>query len=134
MAWSNTHYDALDCTVMAGGVYITGLSETMVTGSKDEEFFTTEVGAQGDVVENENNNPLGTITLTIQSTCPQKGYLLGLARSGQHFPMWVINKNLGERMGGTNCRIKNFPELEHAKEAGDREIEVQVFDYTVEGI
>ena len=30
--------------------------------------------------------------------------------------------------------IKNFPELAHTNEAGDREFEFQVFDYTVESV
>ena len=127
-----TQYDAKDCTITVNNVYITGLGEDMVTGSKDEEFFSTAVGAQGDVVVNETNNSLGTITLTVQATSPQKGYLMGLARQKEMFPIWVVNKSIGERMGGTKARIKNFPELANGVEAEDREFEIQVFDYTVE--
>lgn len=128
----STTYNAKDCAITADNVYITGLGETMVTGEKDEEFFTTTVGAQGDVVINETNNPLGTITLTVQATSPQKAYLIGLAKAGTIFPFWAVNKSIGERMGGTQARIKNFPSLEQGTEAGDREFEIAVFDYTVE--
>lgn len=125
-------YNSKDCVVTIDGVFITGLGEDMVTGAKDEEFFTTAVGAQGDVIVNENNNSLGTITLTIQATCPQKAFILELAKKGAIVPVWVANKSINERFGGTSARIKNFPELGNGKEAADREIEIQVFDYTVE--
>lgn len=126
-----TQYNAKDCVITVGDVYITGLGETMVTGEKDEEFFSTTVGALGDVVVNENNNPLGTITLTVQSTSPQKAFLIDLAKSRTIFPIWVVNKSIGERMGGNQASIKKYPSMEQGKEAGDREFEIQVFDYDV---
>lgn len=129
---SFTTYDAKSCTIMIDGVYITGLSEDMVSGEKDEEFFSTAVGAQGDVVRSNINNDLGTITLTVQTTCPQKAFLTSLAKRDDTFPIWVINKALGERMGGTMANLKNYPSIERGTEAGDMEFEFQVFDYTVE--
>ena len=132
MANNVTQYDAKDCTITVNNVYITGLGEDMVTGSKDEEFFSTTVGAQGDIVVNETNNSLGTITLTVQATSPQKAFLIGLAKQKEFFSIWCVNKSIGERMGGTKARIKNFPELSNGTEAEDREFEIQVFDYTVE--
>lgn len=127
-----TNYNAKDCTILVDGVYITGVGEDMVTGSKDEEFFTSAVGAQGDIVVNEINNGLGTITLTVQATSPQKSMLLTLAKQGKAFPLWVSNKSIGERMGGTQARIKNYPELANGAEIDDREFEFQVFDFDVE--
>lgn len=129
-----TSYNAKDCTVTVDNVYITQLGEDMVTFEKDEEMFTTVVGAQGDVVMSEINNPLATITLTVQATSPQKKYLLNLAKAGKVFPIWCMNRSIGERFGGTKARIKNFPSLEHGAEAADREFEIQVFDGTVESI
>lgn len=129
-----TSYDAKNCTVVVDGVYITGLSETMVTGEKDEEMFTTSVGAQGDIVTSEINNTLGTITLTVQPTSPQKSMLMNYARAKNEFAIWVTNKSIGERFGGTKARIKNFPSLEHGSEAADREFQIQVFDYDVESM
>lgn len=125
-------YNPKDCVITVGGVYITGLGEDMVSCEKDEEDFSTAVGAQGDVVINESNNRLGTITLTVQGTSPQKPYLLGLAKSGEMFDIWVINKSIGEKAGGTKARMKKFPSLEHGTELADREFEIQVFDYGVE--
>lgn len=127
-----TQYDAKDCVVTVGGVYITGLGEDMVSGEKDEESISTVVGAQGDVVVNRVNNDLGTITLTVQGTSPQKSYLTGLAKTCEMFDVWVINKTINEKFGGTKAMMKKLPTLENGAELSDREYEIQVFDYTVE--
>lgn len=127
-----TNYNAKDCVVTVGGVYITGLGEDMVSGEKDEDNVSAVVGAQGDVVVNEINNTLGTITLTVQGTSPQKKYLLGLAKSKKMVDIWVNNKSIGEKMGGTKAMIKKTPTLEQGAELADREFEFQVFDFSVE--
>lgn len=127
-----TNYNAKDCVITVDGVYITGLAEDIVSCEKDEELFSTKVGAVGDVVINETHDPIGTITLTVQATSPQKEMLLELARSRKMFQIWVVNKSIGERVGGTMARIKNYPSIELGAEAEDREFEIAVFDYTVE--
>lgn len=129
-----TQYNAKDCTVMVSGVYITGLGEDMVSFEKDEEMFETAVGAQGDSVVNMINNDLCTLTLTVQITSPQKKFLINLARTRTQFPIWVTNKSIGERFGGTKAMIKSFPELTHGAEGEDREFEIQVFDGVVQAV
>lgn len=124
-------YNPKDCVITVRGVYITGLGEDMVNCEKDEDNFTTGVGAQGDVVVNQSNNQLGTITVTVQGTSPQKDYLMGLCKSGKMFDIWVINKSIGEKVGGTQAMMKKPPTLEQGTELSDREFEIQVFDYTV---
>lgn len=125
-------YDSKDCVITVDGVYITGLGEDMVSCGKDEDNFSTNVGAQGDVVVNRSHNRLGTITITVQGTSPQKSYLLGLANSGRMFDVWVINKSIKEKCGGSRAMMKKPPDLEQGAELADREFEIQVFDYTVE--
>lgn len=129
-----TRYNAKDTTIIVGTTYITGLGEDMISGEKDEEFFSTSVGAQGDIVKNETNNTLGSITITVQPTSPQKKFLLSLANKKETFPIWCVNKSLGERMGGTQASLKNYPSIERGAEASDMEFEFQIFDYTVETV
>lgn len=129
-----TTYNAKDTVVTVDNFYLTGLGEDFITGEKDEDLFEAEVGAQGDVVENENNNPLGTITLSLQATSPQMKTILEYMRSGKHFPIWCTNKTIGERFGGTDARIKSVPSLEYGATIAEREIVIQVFDYDVEPI
>lgn len=125
-------YNPKDCVITVGGVYITGLGEDMVSCEKDEDNFSASVGAQGDVVVNQSNNNLGTITVTVQGTSPQKDYLMGLAKSRGMFDVWVINKSIGEKVGGSQATMKKPPTMEQGAELADREFEIQVFDYTVD--
>lgn len=127
-----TKYNAKDCVITVDGVYITGLGEDMVTCEKDEDNASVVVGALGDVVVNETNNDLGTITITVQGTCPQKAHLMNLAKTKKIFPVWVNNKSIGEKVGGTKAFMKKTPSLEQGTELADREFEIQVCDYTVE--
>lgn len=127
-----TRYNAKDTVVMVGGVYITGLGEDMISGEKTEDNVSAVVGAQGDVVANEVNNDLGEITLTVQATSPQKPFLLELTKTKEMVDIWVINKNLGEKMGGTKCQVKKTPGMEYAAEIADREFTFLVYDYTVD--
>jgi len=127
-----TQYNAKDVVITVDDVFITGLGEDFVTGEKDEDNASPVVGAQGDVVVNEINNDLGTITLTLQGTSPQLPFIKKLARTKTIIPVWVNNKALKEKFGGSKAMIKKTPSLEYGAELADREIEIQVFDYTVE--
>jgi hypothetical protein len=127
-------YDAKDTSVVVDGTYITGLGEDMVSAEKEEDFFTTSVGAQGDIVKSEVNNTLGTMTVTVQPTSPSKKFLLGLASRKEPFPIWAVNKKLGERFGGTKANLLNYPEISRGAEAEDMEFTFQVFDLTVKAI
>lgn len=134
-----TRYNAKDCSIMVGGTdsipktYITGLGEDMVTGSKDEDFYEASVGAQGDIIACEVNNTLGEITVAVQPTSPQKQFLMNLAGINEFFPVWVVNKSLGERFGGTMAKVKSFPEMSRGATAEDMEFVFGIFDYTVDG-
>ena len=127
-----TRYNAKDCTIVVDNVFITGLGEDMVTGEKDEDYFEPIVGAQGDVIKSENNNDLGQVTITVQPTSPQKSFLLGLAKRTDAFPLWVTNKALGERFGGSQANLLTAPSFERGASAEDMEFVFQVFDYTTE--
>ena len=126
------NYDAKNTTIIVDGVYITGLGEDMITGEKDEDFFETSVGAQGDVIKSVKNNTLGSITISVQATSPQKKFLMSLANRADPFPIWCNDKVLNERMGGTMANLKTFPEFARGAEAEDMEFVFQVFDFIVE--
>lgn len=125
-------YDAKDTSVLVDGIYITGFGEDMISAEKEEDFNTPSVGAQGDVVSSRINNNLGTMSIFIQPTSPSKAYLLSLANRDEPFPIWAINKKLGERVGGTMALMKTFPEFARGAEAEDMEFVFQIYDYTVE--
>ena len=104
-------YNPNDTAVTLDGVYITGMGEDMIEFEFDEERFEAVVGAQGDVVVNETNNRLATFTLTIQATSPQYKMCLDYARKQKEFPIWGVNKSVGERFGGLPCSMSEFRRL-----------------------
>lgn len=127
-----TRYNAKDCTVTVDGVFITQLGEDMVSFEKAEAYFEPVVGAQGDIVKSEINNTIYNLTLTIQPTSPQKAFLLSKLASNENFPVWVVNKALGERFGGSMAAIQEMPEISRGSEAEDMEFTFCVFDGVVE--
>ena len=125
---SFTRYNAKDTSVVVNDVYITGLGEDMISIEKDESLAENVVGAQGDIVRSEINNSIYTITITVQVTSPQLGYLISLKNATEPFPLWVINKALGVRAGGTMAMISEMPEIALGSEAEDVEISFSVYD------
>lgn len=125
-------YNPNDVSVTIDGIYVTGLGEDMIEFEFDEERFEAVVGAQGDVVVNETNNKMATLTLTVQASSPQYQTMLRYAKDGTTFPVWVVNKSIGERCGGTKARFKNPASVSYGAELEDREFEVAIFDGCVE--
>jgi hypothetical protein len=129
MAGTVTTYDAQSVSIIVNGTYLTGLSEDMVSVSKDEDSYETTVGAQGDVVRSKVNNPLGTISVTLQQTSPQIAMLNSIAKSGALVPVSVINAGPPrETVTSTQAFIKKPADREYSASAGDREFEFQCLD------
>ena len=128
-----TSYDAKDVSVIVNGVYLTGFADgTFVSYSKDEEQFSTTVGALGDVARAKVNNPLGTITVTLQQTSPQVSMMNNLAKSGKLVEARIIHKGSNtQKVGGTQCFIKKPADGEFSNEISNRELEIAVLDYSV---
>jgi len=126
---ATTSYDAKSVSIIVGGTYLTGLAETMVVVSKDEDGFETTVGAQGDVVRSKVNNPLGTITVTLQQTSPQIAYLDSLAKTGALVSVSVINAGPPkETATATQAYLKKPADRTYGASAEDREYEFQCMD------
>ena len=123
-----TRYNAKDCSVIVDGVYITGLGEDMISWSKDEQYFEPVVGAQGDIIKSEINNDIHTLSVTVQVTSPQFGYLMELKNRKEPFPVWVVNKAIGIRLGGTMANVMEAPEVSLGASAEDAEFGFCVFD------
>ena len=121
-------YNAKDTSVVVDGVYITCLGEDMVSIEKEEALAENIVGAHGDIVRSEVNNSFYNITITVQPTSPQLGFLLSLKNRTDPFPLWVINKALGVRAGGSQAMIGEMPEIALGSEAEDIEITFCVYD------
>lgn len=123
-----TSYNAKDCSVVVDGVYITGLGEDMISIEKEEPLAENIVGAQGDIVRSEINNSIYNITVTVQMTSPQFPHLLSLKNREDFFPIWITNKALGIRAGGSQAKILELPEIALGASAEDVEIAFCVYD------
>ncbi|GBF73053.1 hypothetical protein PA598K_01338 [Paenibacillus sp. 598K] len=125
-------YDPKDVTTIVKGTYLTGYGEDLVTVAKDEENWSTAVGAQGDVVRSKVNNPLGTVTVTLQQTSPQCAFLDRLANSEELFPISVVYSGTPkETTTVTQAYIKKPSDREYGSEAGDRTYEFQCLDISM---
>lgn len=128
------NYDSKDTSIIVKDVHITGLGEDMISFEKDEDFFEPTVGGQGDVVKNVKNHPLGKAHVFVQPTSPQKKFLMELKNEQEPFPIWAINKSLGERTGGAMANLLSFPEVARGTTAEDMEFVFQIFDFTSDTI
>lgn len=126
-----SRYNAKDTTVIVDGVYITGLGEDMISYAKEESTAEFVVGAQGDVVKSEINNDIYTLTLSVQPTSPQLSHLISLKDRKDCFPVWVINKEMGITLGGTQACINEMPEISLSAEAQDLEIVISILDGSI---
>lgn len=126
-----TRYNATDTTVIVDGVYITGLGEDMISYAKEESTAEFVVGAQGDIVKSEINNDIYTLTLSVQPTSPQLSHLISLKDRKDCFPVWVINKEMGITLGGTQACINEMPEISLSAEAQDLEIVFSILDGSI---
>ncbi|MBY8913312.1 DUF3277 domain-containing protein [Bacillus sp. YC2] len=126
-------YNPMDVSVTVDGKIVTGFSEgTMVSCSKDEENFQTKMSAKGEASMAITNNKLGTVTLTLSQGSPFVAMLNKYANTGKQFPIWVNSAgSVKEKIGGTSAAVKKNADAEFSDEVGDREFEIQVFDYTV---
>lgn len=126
-------YNPKDCvTTINDSIAITGYSTAMISGTKDNPLVSIVEGAQGDAIANVSASRVGTMTITLQATSPSNAVLTALAKSREIFKIWSANKTLGERMGGNNAMVENFPSVENNDVAGDRVYTIKVADFEVE--
>lgn len=125
-------YDPKDVNVIVNGIVLTGFAEgTFISAEKEEESYTTYVGAKGEVARSKNANPLGKITVTLKATSPSNAYLNNLAYSKGVFPVLVVDQNTGNTtVGGTECWLEKPPAMEWGKEISEMEYTFIVADYT----
>lgn len=126
-----SRYNAKDTSVVVDGVHITGLGEDMISIEKEEALAENMVGAQGDVVRSEINNSIYNFTITVQVTSPQREFLMGLKDRTEAFPLWVINKPLRVRAGGTMAMVTEVPSVALGASAEDMEFTFTVYDGVV---
>jgi hypothetical protein len=130
-------YDAANLTVKVNNDHITGFSEDMVEYEKDEENWTTKVGAQGDVVRSRVNNPLATLTITLLAASPSVPLLDKYVNTTEMVSVSVIYKGQtglkepDESITASKAFIKKAATRTYNNEVADRVYELQLLDATL---
>ena len=112
-------YNSKNSIVAVDGVVITSKAEEFWSFTKRESYAEDAVGADGDVVRNESNDPIWDCEITVLATSPQAGYLFDLRKRKTPFPIWNENKQLGRRAGGALALMSEAPEDTQGTEAGE---------------
>ena len=113
-------------------IALSGFSTSMITGAKDNPFASVVEGAQGDAVMNVSASSIGTLTITLQATSPSNNDMMNLARNREIFKIWCNDKSIGERMGGNEAFVENYPSIDKNDVVTDRVYTVKVADFTAE--
>lgn len=93
------NYAAIEVQVVIGTRALRGKAEgTFVKCSRDEDSFTTKVGADGEVSRARTSNRAGKIEVTLDATSEDNGYLQGLVNTDENtgngiVPAKVIDKS-----------------------------------------
>lgn len=124
MAGQLTNYHTDQVVLTWNGINITGYAnDTFVEVEREEDSFTTYVGALGDVCRTKNLNRLGKITVTLMASAPVNDLLAAQAQddedNGLSFgPIQVKDLNGNMRANGAEAWVMKRPKIERAKESG----------------
>lgn len=119
-------YNAGDVSVIVGTRALAGLAEgTFVNVSRDEDSFTTQVGADGEVTRSRTNNKKGTIELTTQQASEANDYLSELQISDENTGNGIVPVQVIDRSGRTVCSgrqayIRKPADVGYGRDAGER--------------
>ena len=118
------NYDPGRIVMVWNGIQIQGYGpDTFVKASRNEDNFTEQVGANGDVVHVRNRNRTGKVTFTLQDASPSNDPLSAAAiadeLSGLNYGALMIKDLNGTTLvQAANARIQKYADLEYAADAG----------------
>ncbi len=115
-------YAPSNVIVSFSALNINGYAEgTFVEVERDEDGYTTYVGALGDVTRTRNLNRLGKVTVTVAATAPINTALAALAQIDEDemtevYPIQVKDLSGQMLVAGAEAWIMKMPKIERAKE------------------
>jgi len=125
-------YDPRNVAVIVNGQQIVGFADgTFIEAEKDEDTWSKDVGAQGDVTFVRSADPTGTITLTLKHNSPSNAYLTELARSEETVSILIQDKNFDGDVsaGGSEAKVQKPASFSRGDEVEDMEWVFLVADY-----
>ncbi len=126
------NYDPKNVVVTVDGTVLTGYAEgTFVTCEKEEDNYTTVVGADGTTTRARVNNNIGNITVTLKSTSPSNRFLSIRARRRSTMPVYVSDRNQDSRVlaGGSTGWVMKPAAVSRGSDVENVEYTLQVSDY-----
>lgn len=111
-------------TVSFKHINITGFNDgTFIEAERNEDAFTTHVGATGDVTRTQNLNKTGKVTITLTQASPTNDllaalHLLDVTTGTQYGALQIKDLSGNLKCRATQAWIKKPPKVERAKESG----------------
>jgi len=120
-------FNPKDVSVVVGGRVITGFGpDTFISADRENDSFTKQVGASGEVARANNNDMTGTITITLMQTSPDNDFLSGLVAADELNGSGITNVLVRDPNGTTLIEsaeswIRKPATTEFSRENGTRE-------------
>lgn len=133
-------YNFAHCVVLVDGVPVEGFKgDDGVEIEYESEVWTSEVGADGDVVRSATNDRRATITFHLSETSPLNAFfrnkvnLARVAGLGDTFSFFLKDLHTNETVTAPDCWVQTDPGISKGREAGEREWVCMAADLTILG-
>ncbi len=119
-------YDPKEFSVIVGGHIVGGYDDgTFIKAERNEDMWTTKVGADGEGARAKSNNKSGTVEVTLLQSSGSNDVLSGFAladelNNGGQVPVLIKDANGTTVVSAETAWIKKMPAVEGGKEIGNR--------------
>lgn len=120
-------YDASELSVIVGSRALRGFApDTFVTIERDEQSWTKQVGADGEVTRSKTNNKAGMVTIQLQQASDDNEYLSALLASDEltgagTVPLIIRDAKGSSLYASEQVWIQKPPTVEYGRDGGVRE-------------
>lgn len=119
-------YDPKSLSIIVGGHIVSGLDDgEFVKVTRNNDAYTTKVGADGEASRTKNNDKSGTIEITLLQSSASNDVLSGFAladeiNNGGQVPVLMRDANGTTVVATDSAWVKKMPDLSMGKELGNR--------------
>ena len=124
---STKSFNAGDTNVIVAGRKMTGLApDGFVEVERDEQAYTKQVGADGEVTRSKTNNKAGKIRITLQQSSEDNAFLMQLSNTDENtgqgiVPVAVVDKSGTYKAVSPNSWVQKKPVNAFGRDAGTRQ-------------
>ena len=120
------NYDPKQVSIIVGGHIVEGYADgTFIKVARNNDMFSTKVGASGEGARAKSNDKSGTFEITLMQSSRSNSILAGFAiadenNNGGQVPVLMQDNNGDTIASCSNGWVKKMPDLEYGKELADR--------------